>query len=282
MSTKELKRINIVSWNVNGLRASIRSGGFAKFVKRYQPDILCLQEIKARPDQVQPDLKGYREYWNPADRPGYAGTAIFCRQKPLALLFDLPPVIEETFRLAEDPFGNANREGRVLAAEFDWGWIVSVYVPNSKRELTRLLHRCEQWEPAFLAFLQALEQGRYGTGTPKPVIFCGDLNVAHEEIDLARPRENRCNHGFTDEERGCFRKLLSHGFVDTFRHLFPETTGAYTWWSYGKSIRERNIGWRIDYIVASATLADRIASAAIHADTAGSDHVPVSAEIIIG
>lgn len=267
--------MKIATWNVNGIRAALRNGGLASFVKRHQPNVLCLQEIKARPDQVNPDLKGYLEYWNPADRPGYAGTAIFSRTKPLAVLHDLPPVIDAAFELDEDPFGNPNRDGRVIAAEFADRWVVSVYVPNSKRELTRLDARCSRWEPAFLAYMRGLEAGKFGTGAPKPVVFCGDMNVAHREIDLARPKQNRRTHGFTDEERACFQAIIDAGFVDAFRALYPDAPDAYTWWSLGGA-RERNIGWRIDYCIISGGLQERLASAEIHADQLGSDHCPVS------
>lgn len=268
----------IASWNVNGIRASLRNGGLASFVKKHQPDVLCLQEIKARPDQAQPDLKGYLEYWNPADRPGYAGTAIFAKTKPLAVIHDLPPVIEHAFGLDTDPFGNSNREGRIIAAEFPDLWVVSVYVPNSKRELSRLDARCTQWEPAMLAFMQGLEAGKFGTCSPKPVVFCGDMNVAHNDIDLARPKQNHRTHGFTDEERACFQGIMDAGFVDTFRSLHPTREGAYTWWSLGGA-RERNIGWRIDYCIASQSL--EVTSADIYPDQTGSDHCPVSVTLNI-
>ncbi len=268
--------MKISSWNVNGIRAVIRKGVFREFVDAHQPDILCLQETKARQEQAQPDLPGYLEYWHSADKAGYSGTAIFTRTEPMTTLAGLPDPIVERFFLADDRYGNPNGEGRVLAAEFDRFWMVTVYTPNSKGDLSRLDLRYRSWDPAFLAYLKQLEGGQFGSGTPKPVIFCGDLNVAHQPIDLARPKENRGTHGFTDEERERFQDFLDGGFIDTFRHLHPDTTEAYTWWNMVTRARSRNVGWRIDYVLVSEALTPHLAAAEIHPEVMGSDHCPVS------
>lgn len=271
-----IARVKIYSWNVNGIRAVIRKGAFREFVEAHQPDILCLQETKAQQGQAKPDLPGYLEYWHSADKAGYSGTAIFTRTEPMHVISGLSDDIVETFCLQDDRYGAPNREGRVLAAEFDRCWLVTVYTPNSKRDLTRLDLRYRQWDPAFLAFVRQLEAGLHGSGSPKPVIFCGDLNVAHQEIDLANPKQNRGTHGFTDEERERFQDFLDHGFVDTFRHLHPDTVEAYTWWNMMSRARTRNVGWRIDYFLISQALAPHLAAAEIHPEVMGSDHCPVS------
>jgi exodeoxyribonuclease-3 len=271
--------VKLYSWNVNGIRAVIRKGAFQEFVETHQPDIICLQETKAKEGQANPDLPGYREYWHSADKAGYSGTAIFTRFEPINVIHDFPDALAELYLLAGDRFGNPNREGRVLAAEFDRYWLVSVYTPNSKGDLSRLALRYQAWDPAFLVFVSQLETGQHGSGTPKAVIFCGDLNVAHQEIDLARPKENRRTHGFTDEERERFQDYLDHGFVDTFRHLHPDEAGAYTWWNLMSKSRERNVGWRIDYFLVSQALTPHLAGAAIHPGILGSDHCPVSIEL---
>ncbi len=268
--------LKISSWNVNGIRAVIRKGVFRSFVDAQQPDILCLQETKAQEGQAKPDLPQYLELWNSATKAGYSGTAIFTRTEPMTVINDVPETLVDAFGLADDRYGNPNQEGRVLAAEFDRFWLVSVYTPNSKGDLSRLDLRYRAWDPAFLAYITQLEAGQLGSKAPKPVIFCGDLNVAHQPIDLARPRENRRTHGFTDEERERFQDFLDHGFVDTFRHLHPDTTGAYTWWNLMSKARERNVGWRIDYFLISQALAPHLAGAEIHPDVMGSDHCPVS------
>ncbi len=268
--------MNISSWNVNGIRAVMRKGVFREFVEVHQPDILCLQETKAQPGQAKPDLPDYREYWHSADKAGYSGTAIFTRTEPTTVINGFSDAMAEEFFLADDRYGNPNNEGRVLAAEFDRFWVVSVYTPNSKGDLSRLDLRYRHWDPAFLTFITQLEAAQHGSQTPKPVIFCGDLNVAHQEIDLARPNENHRTHGFTDEERERFQDFLDHGFVDTFRHLHPHTTEAYTWWNLMSRARERNVGWRIDYFLISEGLKPHLAGAAIHPDVLGSDHCPVS------
>ncbi|HEV2065816.1 MAG TPA: exodeoxyribonuclease III [Thermomicrobiales bacterium] len=268
--------MKIYSWNVNGIRAVIRKGVFREFVATHQPDILCLQETKARPDQVKPDLPDYREYWNVSDKGGYSGTAIFTRAEAGTVIKGLPDALADAFDLSDDPFGDPNREGRVLVAEFDRFWVVSVYAPNSKGDLSRLDLRYRRWDPAFLTYLSQLESGQLGSGTPKPVVFCGDLNVAHQEIDLAHPERNRGGHGFTDEERERFQDFLDHGFVDAFRHLHPDRTEAYTWWNYFSRSRARNVGWRIDYVLVSEVLKPHLVVAEIHPDVMGSDHCPVS------
>ncbi len=268
--------MKICSWNVNGIRAVIRKGVFREFVDAHQPDILCLQETKAREGQAQPDLSGYLEFWHSAEKAGYSGTAIFTRTEPMTTLAGLPEPIVDRFFLADDRYGNPNDEGRVLAAEFDRFWLVTVYTPNSKGDLSRLDLRYRHWDPAFLAYLKELEGGQFGGGTPKPVVFCGDLNVAHQDIDLADPKRNRGEHGFTDEERERFGDFLDHGFVDTFRRLHPDTTEAYTWWNMATRARSRNAGWRIDYVLVSEALTPHLAAAEIHPEVMGSDHCPVS------
>ena len=271
--------MKLYSWNVNGIRAGLKKGTFQEFITNHQPDVLCLQETKANPSQVTLDLPDYHTYWNAADKAGYSGTAIFSRTEPQEIRTGLPTELAEKFDLANDPFGNPNAEGRITAVEFDQQWIVSVYTPNSKRDLTRLELRHQRWDPAFLAYVKQLEAGQHGSGTPKPVIFCGDLNVAHEEIDLARPDTNHRTHGFTDEERERFSDFLQNGFIDTFRYLHPDEVGAYTWWNLVSKSREKNVGWRIDYVVISEALAPRLQHAAIHPDVLGSDHCPISIDL---
>lgn len=262
--------MKLYSWNVNGIRAVINKGEFAKFIAKHQPDILCLQETKARQDQVVVDLANYEEYWNSATKGGYSGTAIFSKTPALKTVANIPEEIAKKYKLV-DTYGDTNTEGRVLAAEFDDFWVVSVYTPNSKGKLERLGLRTEQWDKAFLEYMKELEK-------QKPVIFTGDLNVAHKEIDLARPDDNHMSHGFTDQERAGFDAIEAAGFLDTFR-LFNTDGDNYTWWTAWSNARARNVGWRIDYVVASESLADRIKAAAIHPDQMGSDHCPVSIEI---
>ncbi|MDE5893019.1 MAG: exodeoxyribonuclease III, partial [Acetatifactor sp.] len=232
--------------------------GFMDIFKEADADVFCLQEIKLSQGQLELEMPGYFQYWNYAEKKGYSGTAIFCKQEPLSVAYGI--VVEEH-----------DHEGRVITAEFPEYYVVTVYTPNSQRELTRLSYRME-WEAAFLAYLKGLEK-------QKPVIFCGDLNVAHKEIDLKNPKSNRHNAGFTDEERGCFTKVLESGFVDTFRHFYPDLEGAYSWWSYMANSRARNIGWRIDYFVCSEALKGRLKDARIHAQVMGSDHCPVELEL---
>lgn len=249
--------MKFVSWNVNGLRASLKKG-FMESFKALDADIFCLQETKMQPEQAILDLPGYRQYWNSAERKGYSGTAIFSRVEPIAVTYGLG--IEEH-----------DHEGRVITLELEDMYLVTVYTPNSKRELERLEYRMV-WEDAFRAYLMELDK-------KKPVVVCGDLNVAHTEIDLKNPKTNHHNAGFTDEERAKFTELLAAGFIDTFRTLYPERTGIYTWWSYLRKARETNAGWRIDYFVASERLRDSIVDATIHNEIFGSDHCPVGLEI---
>lgn len=260
--------MKIYSWNVNGIRAVLRKETFLEFVKKHQPDILCLQETKAQQGQAEIDLPNYEEYWYSADKKGYSGTAIFTRVKPMAILNGLPNDIRKQFGLVADGYGDPNAEGRVITAEFDKFFVVTVYTPNAKDDLSRVPLRHKQWDPAFLAYCQQLEK-------TKPVIFCGDLNVAHAEDDLANPKPNRGKKGFTDEERAGFQNFIDAGFIDTFR-LFKQGNGFYTWWSHFANSRARNVGWRIDYILASKSLKDKIKAADIHPDVLGSDHCPIS------
>lgn len=262
--------MKIYSWNVNGVRAVIKKGEFASFMAKHQPDILCLQETKARQNQVVVDVSGYHEYWNSASKGGYSGTAIFSKNPALNIVANIPDSIASQYEL-HDTYGNTNDEGRVLAAEYTDFWVVSVYTPNSKGKLERLGLRTEQWDKAFLHYMKELEKS-------KPVIFCGDLNVAHKEIDLARPDQNHRSHGFTDEERAGFDAIVSADFLDTFR-MFNKEGDNYTWWTAWANARARNVGWRIDYIVASKVLKSHVKGAAIHADQMGSDHCPIHVEI---
>ncbi|MCL2451326.1 exodeoxyribonuclease III [Candidatus Saccharibacteria bacterium] len=271
--------MKIFSWNVNGLRAVIKKGEFAKFIEKYRPDILCLQETKAKRGQVEIDLPDYEEFWNSAERAGYSGTAIFVHERLrderrgsnglMNVYYDLPTRLADRYCLYDDQFGDPNREGRILTIELDDFFLTTVYTPNSKDDLGRLELRANQWDPAFRDYVGELQQ-------KKPVIFCGDLNVAHSEIDLARPAANKGKHGFTTEERMGFSAFLDAGFVDVFRKLHPDEKEAYTWWSYLARSRERNIGWRIDYFLASSVLAKKIVAADIHPEQMGSDHCPIS------
>ena len=246
--------MRFVSWNVNGLRAALKKG-FMEAFKELDADAFCLQETKMQEGQAILDLPGYVQYFYSAEKKGYSGTAIFTRVKPLSVAYGIG-------------IPEHDHEGRVITMEFNDVYLVTVYTPNAKRALERLDYRMT-WEDAFRAFLLDLR-------AKKPVVVCGDLNVAHTEIDLKNPKSNRRNAGFTDEERGKFTELLNVGFVDTFRALYPDLTGAYTWWSYLRHARETNAGWRIDYFLVSEELRDRIAAAEIHADVFGSDHCPVS------
>lgn len=266
--------MKLYSWNVNGIRAVVNKGAFGKFIEQEQPDIICLQETKAKQGQAEIDLSGYEEYWNSAEKAGYSGTAIFTKIKPLSVINGFADDIAKKYQLADDGYGDPTKEGRVISAEFDAFWVVTVYTPNSKGDLSRLKLRHEQWDPAFLAHLKELEK-------TKPVLFCGDLNVAHNEIDLANPKPNVGKHGFTNEEREGFDKFEAAGFVDTFRAAYPDKTGAYSWWTHWANARARNIGWRIDYWLASKQIADKISNPQIHPDILGSDHCPVSVTIDI-
>jgi len=263
--------MKLYSWNVNGIRAVINKGTFQTFIKEHRPDILCLQETKASREQVEIDLPDYEEYWNSAVKKGYSGTAIFSKHKPLQVLNGFPEDIIKKYEVHGDTYGNPNDEGRVIAAEFEKFWVVTVYTPNAKGDLSRLELRHKHWDKAFLAYVQQLEK-------KKPVLFCGDLNVAHTEDDLANPKPNVGKHGFTDEEREGFENFIQAGFVDSFR-LFTKGNGHYSWWTHWANARARNVGWRIDYWLASESLKSHITKAAIHPEVMGSDHCPVSIEL---
>lgn len=260
--------LKLYSWNVNGIRAVTRKELFQPFLDNKQPDILCLQEIKAKPEQIDLALDGYDVFWYSADKPGYSGTAILSKVKPQQVINGFPQDIIKKYQVSGDTYGNPNLEGRVMAAEFDKFWVVTVYTPNAKEDLSRIPLRHKHWDPAFLAYCQQLEKS-------KPVVFCGDLNVAHTEDDLANPKPNRGKKGFTDEERAGFQAFVDAGFVDTFR-MFQQGNGHYTWWSHFAKARERNVGWRIDYVLVSESLKPKVKSADIHAQIMGSDHCPVS------
>jgi exodeoxyribonuclease-3 len=260
--------MRLVSWNVNGIRAVSRKGLFDPFMQQLDPDVVCLQETKAHQSQSDLDLPGYDEHWNSAEKKGYSGTAIFSKTKPLQVTAGLSTDVIARYAVTGDTFGDPNEEGRVLTAEYDDFYLVTVYTPNAKEDLGRLALRHVQWDPAFLGYTKALEAN-------KPVVFCGDLNVAHTPDDLANPKSNVGKKGFTDEERLGFQNFLDAGFVDTFR-LFHEGNGFYTWWSNFAKARERNVGWRIDYFLVSESLRSRVQAADVHPDIMGSDHCPVS------
>ena len=244
----------LVSWNVNGLRACVSKGCFEEFMKREDPDVICLQETKLQEGQITMDIPGYEEYWNYAEKKGYSGTAVFTKEKPISVTYGLG--IEEH-----------DHEGRVITCEYQGYYLVTVYVPNAKDDLSRLDYR-QVWEDDFLSYIKSLEE-------KKPVIYCGDLNVAHREIDLKNPKSNRGHAGFTDEERAKFENVLSAGLIDSFRYFYPDLEGAYSWWSYRFHAREKNAGWRIDYFMVSESFADHMEDAKIYADAYGSDHCPV-------
>lgn len=263
--------MKLYSWNVNGIRAVVNKGAFQTFMAEHQPDILCLQETKAKQGQAEIDLAGYEEYWNSADKAGYSGTAIFSKVKPLTILNGFADSIADKYDLV-DEFGDPTKEGRVISAEFDKFWVVTVYTPNAKRSLERLSLRHDQWDPAFLEHIKELEK-------TKPVLVSGDFNVAHTEIDLARPKDNLKNAGFTPEERSGMDNIIKAGLIDTFRNAHPGLEGAYTWWTNWANARERNVGWRIDYWLVSSSLENKIKNTSIHPDVMGSDHCPVSIEL---
>ncbi|MCK1982971.1 MULTISPECIES: exodeoxyribonuclease III [Peribacillus] len=248
--------MKLVSWNVNGIRACVKKG-FLDYFKDVDADIFCLQETKLQEGQITLELEGYHQYWNYALKKGYSGTAIFTKEKPLSVKYGVGELDEEP-------------EGRIITLEFENFYMVNVYTPNAKRDLSRLDYRLE-WEDGMIKYLSELD-------LVKPVIFCGDLNVAHQEIDLKNPKSNIGNSGFTIEERGKMTELLDAGFIDTFRHFYPDQEGAYSWWSYMAKVRERNIGWRIDYFIVSKRLAESLIEATIHCDVMGSDHCPVVLE----
>lgn len=249
--------MKLVSWNVNGLRACVKKG-FLDYFNEVGADFFCIQESKLQEGQIDLDLDGYYQYWNYAVKKGYSGTAIFTKHKPISVKYGVGENEEED-------------EGRIITLEYDQFYLVNVYTPNAKRDLTRLDYRVE-WEDELRGYLVELDQ-------VKPVIYCGDLNVAHQEIDLKNAKSNIGNSGFTDEEREKMTTLLSNGFIDTFRYFYPELEGAYTWWSYMAKVRERNIGWRIDYFIVSERFKDALIGAKIHSEVLGSDHCPIVLEI---
>ena len=263
--------MKIYSWNVNGIRAVYKKGALQAFIKEHKPDVLCLQETKANHEQIDVNFEEYEEYWCSAERKGYSGTVIFTKISPENIICGLPDHILKQYNVTDD-YGSAADEGRVTTLEFEGFYVSTVYTPNAKDDLTRIPLRTE-WDKAFLAYMQELEQ-------EKPVIFCGDLNVAHTEIDLARPKENKGKKGFTKEERTGLDNIIESGYVDTFR-LFEKETGHYTWWSHFANARARNVGWRIDYVMASEKLVSLVKNARIHADVMGSDHCPVSVELML-
>lgn len=272
--------MKIVSWNVNGIRAVIKKG-FLDFMNNENPDIICLQEIKANKEQVELVLENYPyEFWNSAERKGYSGTAIFSKIKPLNVIYNLQLDKKENDKRINEELKSVNKEGRVITLEFVDYFLVTVYTPNSKPALERVKLREEQWDQLFLEHCKNLE-----TKNNKPVIFCGDLNVAHKEIDLKNPQSNKTtktrpgNAGFTDQERRGFDKIIEKGFVDTFRYFYPDKEGAYSWWSYRFSARAKNIGWRIDYFLISKSLLPKLKSASILSQVLGSDHCPIAIEL---
>lgn len=306
--------MKLYSWNVNGIRAVLTKGALQKFIAEHDPDILCLQETKAQRGQVEFDLPQYDEHFFSAVKKGYSGTAILSKTKPIRYVDGFPDEIIEAYSVTGDTYGDPNAEGRVIAAEYDKFWVVTCYTPNSKGDLSRLKLRYDHWDKACLAYLQSLENGtflaklqktadlekaqngsdkqtkpyrKYGGGESeattqqfaKPVLYCGDMNVAHKEIDLANPKPNIGKHGFTNQERERFQDYLDAGFVDTFRAANPDTKEAYTWWTHWANARARNVGWRIDYWLASADIAAKVKNPQIHPDVLGSDHCPVSIEL---
>ncbi|MEK7063558.1 MAG: exodeoxyribonuclease III [Patescibacteria group bacterium] len=265
--------MRLASWNVNGIRAVNNKGLLVPFFKKYDPDIVCLQETKAMEGQAEVDLPEYEEYWNSAVKKGYSGTAIFTKTKPLSVVNGIPDKFCKKFGLVADKYGDPTTEGRVIAAEFPKFWVIAVYTPNAKESLDRLKLRHEQWDPAFLAYCVELQK-------KKPVLFCGDLNVAHGPDDLTHPKANEGGHGYTEEERSGIDKILAAGFVDTFR-LFTKGNGHYSWWSNFSNARARNVGWRIDYWFATKSLVPKIKAATIAPEIMGSDHCPVILDIAI-
>ena len=249
--------MKLISWNVNGLRACVQKG-FLDIFKALNADMFCIQESKLQEGQISLELEGYHQYWNYAIKKGYSGTAIFTRREPMSVAYGIG--IEEH-----------DQEGRVITLEFAEFYLVTVYTPNSQSELARLDYRM-RWEDAFLSYLKGLEE-------KKPIVFCGDLNVAHKEIDLKNPKTNRKNAGFTDEERGKFSTLLGQGFIDTYRYFYPDQEGIYSWWSYRFQARKKNAGWRIDYFCVSESLKEKLVDAKIHTEIMGSDHCPVELDI---
>lgn len=263
--------MKLYSWNVNGIRAVDKKGALKTFIDQEKPDVVCFQETKAHETQLDLEFPEYDKFWNSAQKKGYSGTAVWTKVPPLRVTYGFSQDIIEQYKLDGDAYGDPSNEGRVITLEFEKFFLVTVYTPNSKNDLSRLELRHQQWDPAFLKYIQQCEE-------TKPVVFCGDLNVAHTEIDLANPKPNKGKHGFTIEEREGFDNFLSAGYADTFR-MFNTEGGNYTWWTHWANARERNVGWRIDYFLASAGIQDRITSATIHAGVMGSDHCPISVEI---
>lgn len=263
--------MKLISWNINGIRAVVRKGELQKFLQEYQPDVLCLQETKAEQGQAEFDASEYQEYWNSSrTKKGYSGTAIFTKVTPITVVNDIPEKYVKAGGLVLDAYGHSNDEGRVITAEFEEFYVVTAYTPNAKDDLTRIPLR-QQWDKAMMLYCADLQK-------KKPVLYCGDMNVAHTEDDLANPKPNRGKKGFTEQERSGFDNWLAAGFVDTFR-IFTKGNGHYTWWSHFAKSRERNVGWRIDYWLVSESFTARIKNAQIHAAQMGSDHCPVSIEI---
>ncbi|WP_088102009.1 exodeoxyribonuclease III [Halalkalibacter urbisdiaboli] len=250
--------MKLVSWNVNGLRACVKKG-FLDYFQEVNADFFCIQETKLQEGQIDLELEGYYQFWNYAEKKGYSGTAVFTKLEPISVSYGVGDAREES-------------EGRILTLEFDSFYLVNCYTPNAQRDLARLPLRLE-WEERFREHLIALD-------AKKPVILCGDLNVAHQEIDLKNARSNKGNSGFTEEERGKMTTLLAHGFVDSYRYFYPDREGAYTWWSYMAKVRERNIGWRIDYFIVSERLTEQLKDADIHAEVMGSDHCPIVLDVL--
>ncbi len=265
--------MKLYSWNVNGIRAVLRKELFLPFLEAAAPDVLCLQETKAQQSEVKVDLPGYEQFWYSAEKNGYSGTALWAKKAPLSVQNGFSSEIISQFQIDDDGYGNPANEGRIITAEFDQIYVVTVYTPNAKDDLSRVGLRHEKWDPAFLEHCKQLE-------AKKPVVFCGDLNVAHTPLDLANPGPNRGKKGFTDEERVGFQAFVDKGFVDTFR-LFTQGNGYYTWWSMMSGARARNAGWRIDYVMVSEALRASVKQANIHPDVMGSDHCPVSLELDI-
>lgn len=263
--------MKIYSWNVNGIRAVINKGAFADFIKSENPDVICLQEIKAKENQIELDLGDYTPYWYPAEKAGYSGTAILTKIKPIKVTNGFPKDIIDKYKVSGDTYGDPNLEGRVIVAEFKDFYLATVYTPNAKNDLSRVDLRHKHWDPAFLGYMKSLEK-------TKPVIFCGDLNVAYTEEDLANPKSNVGKKGFTNEEREGFQSFIDAGFIDSLR-VYKKGKGHYTWWSHFANARTRNVGWRIDYFLISKSLKSKLLSADIIAGQMGSDHCPVSIEI---
>jgi len=262
--------MKLISWNVNGIRAVHKKNLFVPFIEQENPDVVCLQETKAMQHESPLDLPEYHEFWNSAEKKGYSGTAIFTKEKPKSILYNFPEFITKKYNLV-DQYGNPNTEGRVIAIELEKYFVVTVYTPNSKADLSRIPLRHDNWDPAFLEYMMHLEK-------QKPVLFSGDLNVAHTEDDLANPKANTNTHGFTKEERSGIDAVIKAGFIDTFR-LFTSGNGHYSWWSNFANSRERNVGWRIDYWFVSKILEKKITSSKILSNQKGSDHAPVVLEI---